>query len=91
MGVEAFGPEATVEGFDERIVGGLARPDDARRRIRSGSDPADGRRRHHACFARGERRALLGPVGGMGLTGTILQATIRLRRVETGWIRQKSS
>jgi hypothetical protein len=26
MGVEAFGPEATVEGFDERIVGGLARP-----------------------------------------------------------------
>jgi FAD/FMN-containing dehydrogenase len=27
-------------------------------------------------------------VGGMGLTGTILEATIRLRRVETGWIRQ---
>ncbi|MBV9531759.1 MAG: FAD-binding oxidoreductase [Bradyrhizobium sp.] len=27
-------------------------------------------------------------IGGMGLTGTILEATIRLRRVETGWIRQ---
>lgn len=27
-------------------------------------------------------------VGGMGLTGVILDATIRLRRVETGWIRQ---
>jgi decaprenylphospho-beta-D-ribofuranose 2-oxidase len=27
-------------------------------------------------------------VGGMGLTGTILEATIRLRPVETGWIRQ---
>jgi decaprenylphospho-beta-D-ribofuranose 2-oxidase len=27
-------------------------------------------------------------VGGMGLTGTILEATIRLRRIETGWIRQ---
>ncbi|MCV3273634.1 FAD-binding protein [Roseobacter sinensis] len=27
-------------------------------------------------------------VGGMGLTGTILSAGIRLKRVETGWIRQ---
>jgi decaprenylphospho-beta-D-ribofuranose 2-oxidase len=27
-------------------------------------------------------------LGGMGLTGVILQAAIRLRRVETGWIRQ---
>ena len=27
-------------------------------------------------------------IGGMGLTGTILEATIRLRPVETGWIRQ---
>jgi decaprenylphospho-beta-D-ribofuranose 2-oxidase len=27
-------------------------------------------------------------IGGMGLTGTILEATIRLRWVETGWIRQ---
>lgn len=26
--------------------------------------------------------------GGMGLTGTILDATFRLRRVETGWVRQ---
>lgn len=27
-------------------------------------------------------------VGGMGLTGTILSAGVRLKRVETGWIRQ---
>jgi decaprenylphospho-beta-D-ribofuranose 2-oxidase len=27
-------------------------------------------------------------IGGMGLTGTILQATFRLPRVETGWIKQ---
>jgi decaprenylphospho-beta-D-ribofuranose 2-oxidase len=29
-------------------------------------------------------------VGGMGLTGTILEATFRLRRVETGWMRQRT-
>ena len=28
-------------------------------------------------------------VGGMGLTGAILQATLRLRRIETGWIKQR--
>jgi decaprenylphospho-beta-D-ribofuranose 2-oxidase len=28
-------------------------------------------------------------IGGMGLTGTILTATIRLRQVETSWIRQQ--
>jgi len=29
-------------------------------------------------------------IGGMGLTGTILEATLRLRRIETGWIRQRT-
>jgi decaprenylphospho-beta-D-ribofuranose 2-oxidase len=29
-------------------------------------------------------------VGGMGLTGVILRAAIRLRRVESGWIRQET-
>lgn len=29
-------------------------------------------------------------IGGMGLTGTILEATIVLRKVETGWIRQRT-
>ncbi len=31
----------------------------------------------------------LATVGGMGLTGVILEATLRLRRIETGWIRQE--
>ena len=33
--------------------------------------------------------AFFATVGGMGLTGIILEATIRLRPVETGWIRER--
>jgi FAD/FMN-containing dehydrogenase len=32
----------------------------------------------------------LATIGGMGLTGTILEVALRLRRVETGWIRQRT-
>jgi decaprenylphospho-beta-D-ribofuranose 2-oxidase len=30
-------------------------------------------------------------IGGMGLTGTIIETTIRLTKVETGWIRQRTA
>ncbi|SFK07917.1 FAD-binding oxidoreductase [Bradyrhizobium sp. Gha] len=33
--------------------------------------------------------AFFATVGGMGLTGVILEATMRLRTVETGWIREQ--
>ncbi len=33
--------------------------------------------------------AFFATVGGMGLTGIILEATMRLRSVETGWIRER--
>jgi len=33
--------------------------------------------------------AFFATIGGMGLTGAILEATIRLRRIETGWIRER--
>ncbi|MDN5006061.1 FAD-binding protein [Bradyrhizobium sp. GCM10027634] len=33
--------------------------------------------------------AFFATVGGMGLTGVILDAAMRLRRVETGWIRER--
>ncbi len=29
-------------------------------------------------------------IGGMGLTGTILEATFRMRRIETGWVVQRN-
>jgi FAD/FMN-containing dehydrogenase len=29
-------------------------------------------------------------IGGMGLTGTIVEATFRLRAIETGWLRQRT-
>ncbi|PTR12048.1 FAD-binding protein (plasmid) [Cereibacter azotoformans] len=41
--------------------------------------------------SRGENADLFGwTLGGMGLTGIILRAAIRLRPVETGWIRQET-
>lgn len=41
--------------------------------------------------SRSENADLFGwTVGGMGLTGVILRAAIRLRPVETGWIRQET-
>ncbi|QPF91842.1 FAD-binding oxidoreductase [Bradyrhizobium commune] len=33
--------------------------------------------------------AFFATIGGMGLTGVILEATMRLRTVETGWIRER--
>ncbi|MEH2490268.1 FAD-binding oxidoreductase [Bradyrhizobium sp. AZCC 2230] len=33
--------------------------------------------------------AFFATVGGMGLTGVILEATMRLRAIETGWIRER--
>jgi len=33
--------------------------------------------------------AFFATIGGMGLTGAILEATIRLKRIETGWIHER--
>lgn len=42
-------------------------------------------------LSREENSALFAAtVGGMGLTGIILDATFRLRRIETGWVRQRT-
>ncbi|MBK5926326.1 FAD-binding oxidoreductase [Rhodobaculum claviforme] len=51
-------------------------------------DLMDATGRLHRC-SRDENAELFGwTLGGMGLTGIILRAAIRLRPVETGWIRQ---
>lgn len=49
---------------------------------------ADGKVRR--CSARRNKAAFEWTLGGMGLTGVILRAAIRLRPVETGWIRQET-
>ncbi len=42
--------------------------------------------------SRGENPELFfATIGGMGLTGTILDVTFRLRQIETGWMRQKTT
>jgi decaprenylphospho-beta-D-ribofuranose 2-oxidase len=43
------------------------------------------------CAPDENRELLLATIGGMGLTGTILDATFRLKPIETGWMRQTTS
>jgi FAD/FMN-containing dehydrogenase len=42
------------------------------------------------CAPDRQRELLDATIGGMGLTGTILDATFDLRRIETGWMRQRT-
>ena len=53
---------------------GLPGRDNTRRRIRSGSDPADGYRRHHGCLARGAPELLWPLSAAWADRHTILQA-----------------
>jgi decaprenylphospho-beta-D-ribofuranose 2-oxidase len=43
------------------------------------------------CSAEENAELFSATIGGMGLTGAILDATIRLRPVETGWLRQRTT
>jgi decaprenylphospho-beta-D-ribofuranose 2-oxidase len=43
------------------------------------------------CSREENREILSATIGGMGLTGTIIDATFRLRPIETGWMRQKTT
>jgi FAD/FMN-containing dehydrogenase len=43
-----------------------------------------------ACTPEGHPELLGATIGGMGLTGTILDATFRLRPIETGWMTQRT-
>jgi decaprenylphospho-beta-D-ribofuranose 2-oxidase len=42
------------------------------------------------CSRRENTELLSATIGGMGLTGTILEATFQLRSIETGWMRQRT-
>jgi decaprenylphospho-beta-D-ribofuranose 2-oxidase len=44
-----------------------------------------------ACSRDENPELLTATIGGMGLTGTILDATFRLRPIETGWMRQTTT
>src|SRR3712207_8414425 len=41
------------------------------------------------CSPDENREILSATIGGMGLTGTVLDATFRLRPIETGWMRSE--
>jgi FAD/FMN-containing dehydrogenase len=47
--------------------------------------------RNVICSQDENREILSATIGGMGLTGTIVDATFRLRPIETGWMRQKTT
>lgn len=51
-------------------------------------DLMDAGGRMHRCSSTENAELFEWTIGGMGLTGVILRAAIRLRPVETGWIRQ---
>jgi FAD/FMN-containing dehydrogenase len=43
-----------------------------------------------ACSRAENAELFAATIGGMGLTGTIVEATFRLNRIETGWMRQRT-
>lgn len=43
------------------------------------------------CSREENRELLSATIGGMGLTGTITEATFRLRPIESGWLRQQTT
>ncbi len=43
-----------------------------------------------ACSPTENAELFAATIGGMGLTGTIVEATFRLKRIETGWMRQRT-
>lgn len=53
-------------------------------------DLMDGEGRVQRCSPQENSTLFHATIGGMGLTGVILRAAIRLKRVETGWIEQRT-
>lgn len=74
---------ADVHGKNHHRVGGFGdHVSDMTLVLPSGETVACSRDRHPDLF--------FGTIGGMGLTGAIVQASFRLTPVETGWIRQRT-
>jgi FAD/FMN-containing dehydrogenase len=74
---------ADIHGKNHHRDGGFGEFVESIRIALSGGDAIDASRQTHA-------NIFHATIGGMGLTGTILQATLRLRAIETGWIRQQT-
>ncbi|WP_456623199.1 MULTISPECIES: FAD-binding protein [unclassified Bradyrhizobium] len=73
---------ADVHGKNHHCEGGFGRYVESILLRTGQGETIEASREHHA-------DAFLATIGGMGLTGIILEATIRLRTVETGWIRER--
>jgi len=74
---------ADVHGKNHHCEGGFGRYVEALLLALPSGETVRASREEHADLFRAT-------IGGMGLTGTIVEATMRLRRVETGWIRQRT-
>jgi FAD/FMN-containing dehydrogenase len=73
---------ADVHGKNHHCEGGFGRYVDSILLRTGQGDVIEASREHNS-------DAFFATVGGMGLTGVILEATMRLRTVDTGWIRER--
>lgn len=74
---------ADVHGKNHHLDGGFINCVEEFRLVTSGGETV-------ICSRNDNKQLFAATAGGMGLTGIIVEATLRLRRIETGWLKQQT-